>query len=59
MKGISIKNWSLIRKLQLGMGLFCLGDFIFSSQGGAVLAMGLILILQAIADLQLGCATGV
>lgn len=54
---VNIKNWTLIRKLQLGMGLFCLGDFLFYSQEGAVLLLGAILLVQAITDFQLGCTS--
>lgn len=53
-----IKNWALIRKLQLGMGLFCLGDFLFFSQEGTVLVLGMVLLSQAITNFQLGCASG-
>ena len=53
-----IKNWTLIRKLQLGMGLFCLGDFLFFSQEGTVLVLGIVLLAQAITNFQLGCASG-
>ena len=58
MQVLSRKNWHLVRILQLLFGLFCLGDYLFFSQEGTVLALGIILLFQAVTDWQLGCVSG-
>lgn len=55
---LSQKNWHLVRVLQLLLGLFCLGDYLFFSHEGTVLAFGAVLLFQAITDWQLGCVRG-
>ena len=52
------QSWSLLRFLQLGFGLFCLGDFFFFSGQTVVLILGVVVLAQALFNWQLGCAAG-
>ncbi len=53
-----IGSWTLLRKLQMGVGLFALGNYFWDGTDLAVLLFGLILVAQAVFNLQLGCASG-
>jgi len=53
------QSWTLLRFLQLGFALFCLGDFFFFSGQSVVLVLGMVILAQALFNWQLGCATGI
>jgi len=52
------QTWTLLRFLQLGFALFCLGDFFFFSGQSVVLVLGMVILAQALFNWQLGCAAG-
>ena len=53
-----LSSWSLIRTLQLALGLFCFGYFYQHPMEWITLIIGLALSIQAIFNIQMGCASG-